>query len=61
MKENVGDVFKILPSVPFDLHCGGVKRKQQEAIAVYIVSVVNAFFNDAYKNLIPNSSPLFLI
>lgn len=43
------DVFRILPNVPFELYCGGVKRKQQETAAAYVVSVVNTFLNDTYR------------
>jgi hypothetical protein len=49
MKDYVGDVFKMLPKVPFYLHCGGIKRKQQEVAASYMVSIVNAFLHGEYE------------
>lgn len=54
LKGYVEDVFSMLPSVPFDLHCGGIKRKQQEVAAAYIVCVVNAFLKNVYIDEIKN-------
>lgn len=46
----VDDVFTMLPTVPFDLQCGGIKRKQKEVASAYIVCVINSFLSNIYIN-----------
>jgi hypothetical protein len=50
LDEFIKDVFLKLPPVPFDLYCGGVKRKQQEVASAYTITVVNTFLNDIYSS-----------
>lgn len=50
MSEYVGDVISLLPDIPFDLQCGGVKRKQQEVCAAYTVCIVNVFLEELYND-----------
>jgi hypothetical protein len=54
MNQHLNDVFSILPDVPFDLHCGGIKRKPQEVASAYMVAVVNSFLGNGYDDDINN-------
>lgn len=46
------NIVKVLPDCNFDISCGGIQRKQREAMAAYKSIVVSVFLNEKYHNLI---------
>jgi hypothetical protein len=57
--QQINKIRSLIPSCPFDLHCGGNRRKQKEAGAAFKVVVSNNFSEGAYADDIAEMLPFY--